>query len=75
LLDYFANNEGDVTDILQSIMCSENADASRFVQFFEDRIKKGTIKHFVKQFNKTKSGIVLLADEKKEAKTEKAKLK
>lgn len=59
---------------MQSIMCSVNDDAPRFVTFFEDKIKSGAIKHFVKTFNKTKGSIQLLADEKKEAKAEKAKM-
>ena len=75
LLDYFADNEGDVTNILMAIMCSVNDDAGRFVKFFEDKIAAGAIKHFVKKFNATKAHIYLLPDEKKEAKAEKAKLK
>lgn len=56
-------------------MCCVNEDAARFVKFFEEKIAVGKIKHFTKTFNKTKTKIQLLADERKEAKTEKAKLK
>lgn len=75
LLDYYAENEGDVSNIIQAIMCCVNEDAARFVKFFEEKISAGTIKHFTKTFNKTKTKIQLLADERKEAKAEKAKLK
>jgi DnaJ family protein C protein 9 len=75
LLDFYAENEGDISNIILSIMCCVNDDAPRFVKFFEDKIAAGDIKHFVKMFNKTKTKIQLLADERKEAKAEKAKLK
>ena len=74
LLDYYADNEGDVTNILMSIMCSVNDDAGRFAKFFEDKIAKGDIKHFVKKFNQTKTKIQLLPDEQKEAKAERPTL-
>ena len=56
-------------------MCCVNDDVPRFVKFYEEKIAEGEIKHFTKMFNKTKAKIQLLADESKEAKTEKAKLK
>jgi hypothetical protein len=35
LLEFYFENEGDITTILQCIMCSENADKARFIQFYE----------------------------------------
>ena len=35
LLDYFVDNDGDVTHMLESIICSMNEDVPRFVKFYE----------------------------------------
>jgi len=73
-LQYYVDHDGDVTHILENIICSVNEDASRFVEFYEKMIKEGEIDD-CKSFQKTKKKISLLPDEKEEAKKEKGKIK
>jgi len=73
-LQYYVDHDGDVTHILENIICSVNEDASRFVEFYEKMIKEGEIDD-CKSFQKTKKKISLLPDEKEEAKKEKSKIK
>jgi hypothetical protein len=63
-----------VSGLLECIMCSNNDDGPRFIEFFEDKIKQGLIER-TKLFDVTKVKIRTLADEKDEAKQEKKKLK
>ena len=74
LLDFYEDNEGDLTHILEEIICSENEDTHRFVKFFEEQIKAGVISK-TKLFEKSKKNIRMLPDERAEAKKEKKKLK
>ena len=75
LLDYFVDHDGDVTHMLESIICSMNEDVPRFVKFYEQKIKEGVLGDEQGLFKKTKGKIQLLPDEKAEAKKEKSKLK
>ena len=74
LLDFYEQNEGDISGLLETIMCSENEDLPRFVKFFEENIKIGVLED-TKAFQITKEKVAMLKDEKAEAKAEKAKLK
>ena len=35
LIEYFEDHEGDLTNILENIICSENSDVERFVKFYQ----------------------------------------
>ena len=74
LLDFYEENEGDITGILECIMCSENEDLPRFVKFFEESIKLNLIEK-TEAYEISKNKVNMMADEKSEAKAEKAKLK
>jgi hypothetical protein len=63
-----------MTAIVESIICSDNTDVPRFIQFFEDSINQDLIER-TKTFDTTKKHIRLLPDEKAEAKQEKQKMK
>jgi hypothetical protein len=67
LLEYYEDHEGDISNILESIICSENGDLERFVKFYEEKIKEGVIEKS-KAFDKSKKNVVLLPDEKVDAK-------
>ncbi len=43
LLDYFIDREGEITHILEEIICSRNEDVPRFIQFFEKMIAEGKL--------------------------------
>ena len=66
--------EGDISTILQCIMCSENGDLPRFVEFYDKAIKNGTIEETA-LYKVSKDKVVILEDEADEAKAEKKKLK
>ncbi len=74
LIEYFEDNDGDIANILEFIVCSENSDVERFVKFFETQIAQGVLEKS-KLFEKSKKNIKLLPDEKVEAKAEKKKIK
>ena len=74
LIKFYLEKDGNISLILQSIILSENSDVARFVKFYEEKIKDGTLKE-TQLFKKTKSKIEMLADEKAEAKVEKKKMK
>ena len=74
LLEFYEDNEGDLTSILESIMVSRNEDVERFIKFFEAKIKSGELEKTA-LFDKTKKKIKLLPDEKQEAKKMKKDLK
>jgi DnaJ family protein C protein 9 len=74
LIDFYEEHEGDISGVLECIMCSNNEDGPRFIEFFEEKIKLGLIER-TKLFDSTKGKIKTLADEKAEAKQEKKKLK
>ena len=74
LLDFYEEYEGDITGILECIMCSENEDLPRFIKFFEESFSLNLIEK-TKAYELSKSKVAMLVDEKAEAKAEKAKLK
>ena len=74
LLDFYEEHEGDISAIIECIMCSDNDDVQRFVKFFEEQIKAGELER-TKAFDKSKNSIRKLENEAAEAKKEKAKLK
>ena len=43
LMAFYEEKNGDITTILQCIMCSENEDLPRFIAFFEAAIAKGEL--------------------------------
>ena len=66
--------EGDITTILQCIMCSENEDLPRFIEFYEQAIAAGDLEE-TPLFRASKGRVVMEEDEAAEAKAEKKKLK
>lgn len=71
---FYVENEGDVTTILQCIMCSENEDLPRYFAFYEASIATGDLEDTA-LFRASKDRVVELEDEKSEAKEAKKKLK
>lgn len=74
LLEYYQDKNGDMTHILEEIICSQNEDVDRFIKFFESKIADGSLKK-TKKFDSTRTKVKLLPDEKAEAKQEKHKIK
>lgn len=74
LIDFYEEYEGDISGILECIMCSNNEDGPRFIKFFEEKIEEGLIERN-KEYDVSKKKVRQLADEKDEAKKEKKKLK
>jgi hypothetical protein len=74
LIEFYEQQKGDVTKILEFIICSMNDDVTRFLEFFDKKIQEGVLKKTA-SFDKSRKKIELLPDEKAEAKTEKQKLK
>ena len=66
--------EGDISTILQCIMCSENEDLPRFIEFYEGAIARGDIEQ-TPLFQASKTRVIVLDDEAAEAKAEKKKMK
>ena len=69
LINFYNDNNGDITLLLEAIPLSRNNDVERFIKIYEDLIKKKKIKKF-DLFIKSKRNIKLLdedEDEKKEA--------
>lgn len=71
---YYNDRDGDVTHILEEIMCSHNEDVPRFIAFFDKQIAEGKLTN-TKKYIKSKGAIKLLPDEKVEAKQEKNRIK
>jgi DnaJ family protein C protein 9 len=67
LLDYYLDREGDITHILEEIICSSNDDVARFLSFFDKAIAEGKLTS-TKKFTKSRGSIKLLPDERVEAK-------
>jgi len=63
-----------LTHILQHIICSINDDVPRFLAFFDEQIRKGSIKS-TKKFETSRGKIEMLPDERAEAKREKGRMK
>jgi regulatory protein YycI of two-component signal transduction system YycFG len=51
-----------MAQLIESIPLSSNDDVTRFIQFFEDKIKNGSLEKY-KSFDKTKNKVKLLKDE------------
>ena len=66
LLKFYKEQKGDMRKLLQHIMCSKNEDIPRFIQFFEEQINEKVIEKTAK-FDGTKSKIIKLPEEEKEA--------
>lgn len=74
LLEFYDQNEGNISNILQWVIGSRNEDVKRFVEFYENCIKLGVLDK-TDNFDQSKDKVELLPDEKKEAKVAKANLK
>ena len=74
LISFYEEMEGDISTILQCIMCSENEDLPRFIEFYEASIASGDIES-TPLFQVSKTNTVQLDDEREEAKAEKNKIK
>jgi len=74
LKKFYNNMKGDMKGLLEHIIASENCDIPRFIEFFNNCFKDGSLKKNAK-FDQTKEKIRLLPDEKVEAKAEKQKIK
>jgi len=74
LMAFYEENNGDITTILQCIMCSENEDLPRFIAFFEASIARGDLEA-TQLFKESKDRVEVLEDEAVEAKAAKKKLK
>ncbi len=74
MIEYYNDHSGDISHILEEIICSENSDVTRFIEFYESCFKNGTLQK-TKRFDTSKVKIVLLPDEKAEAKKGKKKIK
>ena len=69
LIQFYNENDGDLTRILECIPCSKNEDIERFIDIYEKLFKKKILKKNDK-YDKTKDNIKLikeLEDEKEEA--------
>ena len=74
MLGFYEDMEGDISTILQCIMCSENEDLPRFITFYETAIASGELEETA-LFTASKTRVVELEDEAAEAKVEKQKQK
>lgn len=74
LLDYYLDRDGDVTHILEEIICSTNDDVPRFLTFLDKAIAEGKLTT-TKKFTKSRGTVKLLPDERVEAKQEKNRIK
>ena len=74
LIDSYEDMEGDISTILQCIMCSDNSDLPRYIAFYEAAIARGDLEETA-LFSASKTNVVALEDEAAEAKEEKNKLK
>lgn len=69
LINFYNENKGDITKILENIILSSNDDAPRFVEKYTKWIEEKKIEHF-KQFDTTKKKVKRLQDESKEIEEE-----
>lgn len=74
LISFYEEMEGDISTILQCIMCSENEDLPRYIAFYEQAILSEDIERTA-LFTVSKGRVVTLEDETSEAKAEKKKIK
>jgi len=65
VVDYYLENKGDMTLMLESIILSENEDVERFIAMLEEKIKNKEIKKYA-NFDKTKNNVKPLPDETEE---------
>lgn len=59
--------KGNITFLLENIMCSSNEDLPRFIKFYEEEIAAGNIEEHIQKFESTKKQVKLMRDEKDEA--------
>ena len=74
LIQYYEEFEGDMTKILEFIMCSRNEDLPRFIEFFDSQIASKELVEYP-AYKRTKGKVDMMPDEKAEAKQAKQKLK
>ncbi len=74
MLDYYVDHDGDVTHILEHIICSTNEDVERFIKYLDTAVSSGVLDK-TKKYALTRGKVQLLPDEKEEAKKEKKKIK
>ncbi|EAR85979.2 DnaJ domain protein (macronuclear) [Tetrahymena thermophila SB210] len=65
LINFYNENDGDLTTILECIPLSRNEDVDRFLQKYEELFKANKLKK-TKAFAKTKSKIILLEEDEEE---------
>ena len=70
MIEFYEQQKGDITKILEFIICSMNEDVPRFLEFFDSKIQEGVLKKTA-SYDKSRKKIELLPDEKLEAKAEK----
>ena len=46
LIEFYEEQNGNITKIMEFIMCSTNDDAPRFIEFFEQKIKIGELEEY-----------------------------
>ena len=56
LIEFYEEHDGDVTNILQHIICSSNDDVPRYLKFFDEQIKAGSLSE-TKSYIKTKGKV------------------
>ena len=74
LIEFYESQKGNMTKLLEFIMCSRNEDLPRFINFFDQKIKDKLLKP-TKLYEQTKSKVIMLPDEKAEAKEIKKQMK
>ncbi|KAL4499944.1 hypothetical protein ABPG72_015293 [Tetrahymena utriculariae] len=65
LINFYNENDGDLTTILECIPLSRNEDVDRFLEKYEEFFKANKLKK-TKAFAKTKSQIILLEEDEEE---------
>ena len=66
LINFYNENGGDITKILEWIPFSKNEDVTRFIKIYEKLFKKNTLKKN-KRFENTKDKVQLIKEDAKEA--------
>ena len=66
LINFYNENGGDITKILEWIPFSKNEDVTRFIKIYEKLFKKNTLKKN-KKFENTKDKVQLIKEDAKEA--------
>ena len=67
LVAFYKDYDGDMTQLLEHIPCSQNDDVERFITFYEEKIADGTLES-KPAFDETKTEVRLLKVDPEEAK-------